>query len=76
MTLPTSPPCFTPDELASWQAANAVCSPRFQADSPCQDCTSEFAMEMRAVGLCTGRPPAGAPLAIPAIGLRQQVVVQ
>jgi hypothetical protein len=31
---PTSPPCMSPSEFASWQEANAVCSPRYQAASP------------------------------------------
>jgi hypothetical protein len=56
MTSPTSPPCMTPDEFASWSEANAVCSPRYQASSPCEDCTQEFAREMRGLGLCV--PPA------------------
>jgi hypothetical protein len=84
MTGPSSPPCFTPEEFDSWQAANAQCATRYRAGSPCEDCTREFAVEMRLLDLCTGRPPgprlaratSGAPLAIPAIGLRQQVVVQ
>jgi hypothetical protein len=52
MTGPTSPPCMAPSEFASWQAANAVCSPRYQASSPCEDCTTEFAREQRRIGLC------------------------
>jgi hypothetical protein len=59
MTGPTAPPCFTPEELASWTEANAQCGTRYMAASPCEDCLEEFWVEMRRIGLCpmTTRPP-------------------
>jgi hypothetical protein len=53
----TKPPCFDLGEFASWSEANALCQPRYRASSPCDDCIWAFAIEQRALGLCTGRPP-------------------
>jgi hypothetical protein len=47
-------PCMTAAELRLWDAANAICGPRYRADSPCVDCTTAFASEQRAV--CNGIP--------------------
>ena len=47
-------PCMTAAELGLWDAANAICGPRYRADSPCRDCTPTFAATQRAV--CDGTP--------------------
>lgn len=58
-------PCMTAEEWAGWQERNAHVSAR--VESPCVDCTCEFAAAMRAIGRCNGEPAtAHRPLAEPA----------
>jgi hypothetical protein len=46
--------CMTVAERGLWDAANALCAANYRADSPCVDCTLEFAASQQ--GVCDGTP--------------------
>ncbi len=48
-----------------WEANLAVLGNLRHASSPCQDCTVEFAKEMREQGCCDGWP--GSPRKVPSV---------
>jgi hypothetical protein len=45
---------MTPDEWEQWQTFNLMLHPRDRAESPCVDCTPEFAATQQ--GICDGVP--------------------
>lgn len=53
---PRRPACMDDDEWQGWQAGNRLQNYQHQANSPCDDCITGFALAMRAEGRCDGIP--------------------
>ena len=61
-----SPACLDDDDLAGWSLFNQRITGPGRATSPCADCTTAFADEMRPLGRCNGTPGAtGQVMALP-----------
>lgn len=53
----TKPACMDDAEYAAWTVQNeSIYAQSHQAPSPCHDCVTAFALEMRAVDRCDGIP--------------------